>query len=383
MKKLAIITTHPIQYNAPFFKLFSEKKEILLKVFYTWEQSKEKVYDEKFKKEIKWNIPLLKGYAYTFVKNISKTPGSGTYKGVINPTLNREVENWHADYILIYGWNHQSHLKAMKYFKGKIPVYFRGDSTLIDEVPGIKTFLRRIWLTYIYKHIDAAFYVGTNNKNYYLKHGVKAEQLIYAPHAVDNERFFDNNGDYEKKATIWKKELGYKETDFIFLYAGKYEPKKNPLFLIETAKVLKDSFFLFVGSGELEDKMKLASLGLKNVKFLPFQNQSEMPIVYRLGDVFVLPSVGPQEQWGMAINEALACDIPVIVSEKVGCAKDLVIENETGYIFSFKNKPAFITDFIKFANQHNHIKNKLKTKTIINRFSFDVTAFNIIEELKK
>ena len=154
MKKLAIIITHPIQYYSPLFKLISDRNRIKIKVFYTWEQSKEKVFDKKFGKEIKWDIPLLEGYDYTFIKNIAKNPGSGQFKGVINPSLTKEIENWKADAILVYGWNHQSHFKAMRYFKGKIPVYFRGDSTLLDEKKGVKTILRRIWLKFVYRYID-------------------------------------------------------------------------------------------------------------------------------------------------------------------------------------------------------------------------------------
>jgi glycosyltransferase involved in cell wall biosynthesis len=60
------------------------------------------------------------------------------------------------------------------------------------------------------------------------------------------------------------------------------------------------------------------------VHFLGFQNQSRMPVVYRLGDIFVLPSRGPGETWGLAVNEAMACGCPVIVTSRVGCAPDLV-----------------------------------------------------------
>ena len=58
MKNLAIITTHPIQYNAPLFKLISERNKIKIKVFYTWEQSEDKIFDKIFGREIKWDIPL-------------------------------------------------------------------------------------------------------------------------------------------------------------------------------------------------------------------------------------------------------------------------------------------------------------------------------------
>ena len=254
--KLAIIITHPIQYYSPLFKLLTERGTLQIKIFYTWEQSQEKIFDKKFGKEIKWDIPLFEGYDYVFVRNTSKKPGSGTYNGVVNPTLIKEIEIWKADAILVFGWNHHSHFKAMRYFKGKIPVYFRGDSTLLDEQSGIKTILRRMWLSYIYKFIDSALYVGTNNKNYFLKHGLKEKQLFFAPHAIDNDRFYDKTGKYQQKADKWRAELGLSKKNIVFLFIGKFEKKKNPLLLIEIANKYPEYKFLFVGSGELEQKMK-------------------------------------------------------------------------------------------------------------------------------
>ncbi len=63
-----------------------------------------------------------------------------------------------------------------------------------------------------------------------------------------------------------------------------------------------------------------------------------MPILYRLGNVFCLPSKGPGETWGLAVNEAMASSRPVIVSNKVGCAADLVSEGANGYLFNYNDK---------------------------------------------
>lgn len=342
--KLAIIITHPIQYYAPLFKLLTERDILQIKVFYTWEQSEKMIFDKKFGREIKWDIPLLDGYKYTFVKNISKNPNSGSFRGVINPTLNKEIEDWGADAILVFGWNHHSHFKAMRFFKGKIPVYFRGDSTLLDEQAGVKTILRRLWLTYVYSFVDKALYVGTNNKQYFLKHGLKEKQLSFAPHAIDNGRFYDKTEEYQQKADKWRTELNLKKNDFVFLFVGKFEKKKNPVLLIEIAAEFPKYKFIFVGSGELEEEMKQKAGN--NILFLPFQNQSMMPVVYRLGDVFVLPSQGPGETWGLAVNEAMACGKAVLVSEKVGCAVDLVRNGENGYIFE--------------SGKLNDLRNKIK-----------------------
>lgn len=340
MKKLAIITTHPIQYNAPIFKLLSERGRIELKVFYTWENAKEGFFDKKFKQEIKWDIPLLDGYDYLFVKNTAKDQGSHHRKGIINPTLISEIKVWKADAVLVYGWNFVSHFKAMRYFKGKLPVLFRGDSTLLDEQPGIKTSLRRKVLKLVYRYIDFALYVGTNNKHYYLKHGVKEEKLIFAPHAIENERFYGFDKDYENKVTVWKKEMGVKENDLVFLYAGKFEEKKDPIILIKTALNLANNNmkFIFAGDGELKTKLVEMANNNTNILFLPFINQSKMPLLYRLADVFVLPSKGPGETWGLAINEAMACSKAIVASNKVGCAIDLVKDGENGYIFEAQNQ---------------------------------------------
>jgi glycosyltransferase involved in cell wall biosynthesis len=354
------------------FKLLAEKNKIKIKVFYTWEQSKERVYDKKFGKEIKWDIPLLEGYDYTFVKNTAKNPGSGHFYGVINPTLISEIEEWNANAILVFGWNHQSHFKAMRHFKGKIPVYFRGDSTLLDETIDLKISLRRIWLKLVYRYIDYAFYVGINNKKYYLKHGLKEKQLIFAPHAIDNKRFYDDDGQYAKKAMIWRKELGYSENDKVILFVGKFEPKKNPLLLIDAAKEIQKYKFLFVGNGKLENEMKNRADEFSNIQFLPFQNQSLMPVVYRLGSVFVLPSKGPGETWGLAVNEAMACGLPVLVSNKVGCAIDLVEYGKNGFIFKSDDIDDLIEKLSLFENNYGEFGKK--SKKIIKNWSFEEIA---------
>ncbi|MFT4806094.1 MAG: hypothetical protein ACI9YE_003325, partial [Psychroserpens sp.] len=228
MKKLAIVSTHPIQYNAPWFALLAAQW-IDIKVFYTWSEAKEKVKDRTFGKEIKWDIPLLKGYNYEFVENIAKKPGSHHFYGIDCPTLINQIKEFEPDAILVFGWKFKSHLKVLRVFHGKISVWFRGDSTLLDEQLGFKTFLRRQVLRWIYSHVDKAFYVGSANKAYFLKHGLKESQLIYAPHAIDNGRFGDDSSkNYELQANEWRERLGFKDQDLVVVFAGKFESKKQP-----------------------------------------------------------------------------------------------------------------------------------------------------------
>lgn len=331
MRRLAIITTHPIQYNAPWFRLLAERNVIQVKVFYTWSQVEhEEKFDPGFGKNIEWDIPLLEGYDFTFVRNVSKHPGSKNYSGIDNPTLVDEVRSWHPEAVLVFGWRFKSHLDAIKYFKNKIPVLFRGDSTTLDDSSGFRDWLRYRVLRRIYKNIDFALFTGSENKKYFLRSGLTESQLIYVSHAVDNTWFREHGNRID-----FRRQLGIPNDEIVFLFAGKLEIKKNPG-LLATSFLdmnLSGTHLVFVGNGPLELDLK-SKFTNPRIHFIDFQNQQLMPSVYKMADVFVLPSQGSGETWGLAVNEAMASGRAVLVSNKCGCAVDLVDDGMNGYVFA-------------------------------------------------
>ena len=384
MFKIAIITTHPIQYNAPLFKLLNERKKVSSKIFYTWGQSKSKLFDPGFGNEREWDIPLLEGYDYEFVENISRKHGSHHFKGIDNPSLIEKIKEYSPDAILIYGWNFKSHLKILTYFKNKKPIWFRGDSTLLDEPKGfsLKKIIRRQFLKWVYSHIDQALYVGKQNKEYFLKHGVKESQLKYAPHTVDINRFMDDELKKEEQAIIWRNEIGISDEMTVFLYAGKFYGLKQIDVLIHAFKKLPNSKcrLLLVGNGEQEQSLKEMSLSDSRIIFQSFKNQSEMPWVYKAGNVFVLPS--SSETWGLSINEAMASSRPVIATDKCAGSYDL-ITNETGWIVESGN----IEELSHIMNYCCENPEKIKkmgvvAKENILKYNNDIVA-DTIEKLAK
>jgi glycosyltransferase involved in cell wall biosynthesis len=330
--RLAIITTHPIQYYAPVFKLLHEKQQVDIKVFYTWGESAQQKFDPGFGKTISWDVPLTDGYPYEWVENTSADPGSHHFKGIVNPGLITQIKGWQADAILVYGWAYDSHLKVIRHFKNKLPVYFRGDSTLLDAQKGLKALLRPVFLKWVYHHITHAFYVGSNNKAYFKKYGLNARQLSFAPHAIDNDRFGVHR---TVEANKLRQSLGINPAETLILFAGKLEEKKSPQLLLDAFLTLNmpNTHLLFVGNGDLEVSLKTNAGKKNNVHFIDFHNQSLMPVVYQACDLFCLPSKGPGETWGLAVNEAMAAGKPVLVSDKCGCAVDLVVPGLTGEIF--------------------------------------------------
>jgi glycosyltransferase involved in cell wall biosynthesis len=341
-RKLAIVCTHPIQYYAPVFRALAGSGQIDLRVFYTWSQAAaDGMFDSGFGTQVKWDVPLLDGYAYQFVGNVAKRPGLDHFGGLNTPTLTREIEAWRPDAVLIYTWNSRAHLRALRYFKSKLPVLFRGDSTLLDQRTWWRALLRRLFLTWVYSHVDVAIAVGTNNRNYFAWCGLPLRRIALAPHSIDTVRFGSDSADHENLAAKWRQELGISPEATVILFAGKLQLKKNPGLLLDAFAALSDrSRLVFVGNGELESELKARAKAIEGVHFMPFQNQKVMPAVYRLGDIFVLPSQGPEETWGLALNEAMASGRAVIASSKAGGACDLIQSGENGWIVESGNRKA-------------------------------------------
>lgn len=379
MKRLAIVITHPIQYYVPVFQMLAQKCH--LKVFYTWGKAwLTSRYDPGFEKTIEWDIPLLEGYDFEFVENISAEPGSHHTKGIVNPTIINEIKRFGPDAILVHGYSYKSHLLTLRHFKGKVPVWFRGDSTLLNEKNSLKSILKKVYLTWVFNHLDKAFYVGTNSKAYFKKFGLKENQLIFSPHAVDNKRF--GIAQFNAVSAL-KKKLGIRVNDVVILYAGKFEAVKNLTILINAFKLIdsnsKNIKLLLVGNGPQEELLKVLANDDKRIIFMDFQNQTYLPVIYQTCDLFCLPS--NSETWGLAINEAMAAGKAILASDKVGCAVDLVTA-KNGKIFRSGDLSSLTETLKIMAKDKNQLQQfGLHSSQIIKNWSFEQQVAVIIQQL--
>ncbi len=329
MKRLAIVLTHPIQYYSPVFQRLA--KYVSLKVFYTKGNSSGH-YDPGFRQQVEWDIPLLEGYNFEFLNNTAGSSESKGFFGVDNPDAIQKITAFKPTTILVYGWAYKSHLKILMHFHGKTKVLFRGDSTAMQRLPWYRAIAKKAVLRWVYKHVDIALYVGSQNKLYFQKYGMKEAQLVFAPHAIDNARFRSCR---HAEAMALRRALAIRDQELLILFAGKLTDIKNPLILLKAFCDIspRNAHLLFVGSGHLEEQLKSnASDCMSKVHFLPFQNQQYMPVIYQSCDLFCMPTRPPGESWGLAINEAMAARKAILCSSMVGAASDLVT-HENGRIF--------------------------------------------------
>jgi glycosyltransferase involved in cell wall biosynthesis len=336
-KRLAIIISHPIQYYAPLHQRLARRNDLSVKVFFTWHDGREAAKDTGFGMPLAWDIPLTEGYDFEKVPNRSSNPGTHHFFGLRNPTLIERVGAWQPDVVQITGWAWHSHLLAMYAFyrMGKA-VLFRGDSHLLNSPRrGARWHLKRAILTRVFSWPSRFLVVGAANRAYYEAFGVGPERLAACTHSIDVDRFAQKTDQYDEEARLLRRQLGISEDKCVLLFAGKFERIKQPVELMRAAQAVSNPnlMLVMVGSGELGAEIAAMAAGdSARFRILPFQNQTRMPVIYRLGNLYVQPSAS--ETWGLAVNEALACGRPVLVSDRVGCAAD-VVDASCGRVFSW------------------------------------------------
>lgn len=343
--KIAFLLTHPIQYFSPFFREIAKHPQIDLTVYYCSDESIKGMKDVGFGKEIKWDIPLLEGYKYRTLKNHSPKPSIfAGFFGLINTGIINELKEERYDALIVHGWNYFTNIVAIittKLFGVK--VFIRGENPLNQELgkPRYKILIKKvIFKRLLFRIIDNFLYVGQQNKEFYEFYGVPESKLSFVPYAVENERFIRGYEEYKNRKGEIKKEIGISPYKVVILFSGKLIVKKRPMDLLMAYERLQseNKALVYIGDGYLRENLEeyTKKRNLKDVYFFGFKNQTELPKYYVASDIFVLPStIG--ETWGLVVNEAMCFHLPIIVSDMVGCGKDLVKHGENGYIYPVGN----------------------------------------------
>jgi len=333
--RIAYVTSHPIQYQVPLFRALARTAGVDFKVFFGTDWGVSGQFDPGFGRRITWDIPLLEGYAHSFIRNVARRPSVARFSGLVNPTIGLELKRWQADVVVQHGYAHATSWLTMVQCRVLgIPVLLSGDSHLLAHRSTRSRLGRFVAAAMMRRLLAGAVAIGTLNREYWLSFGIPGERIYFAPYWVDNEFFQSRAASARQRAQQWRRELAIDEDAKVVVFAGKLIPVKDCATLIKAfgAAALPNTALVIVGEGELRQSLEIQAARFPGlaIKFVGFLNQTEIPAAYALADVFVLPSV--RESWGLVVNEAMNLATAVIVSDQVGCAPDLVAA-DNGWVF--------------------------------------------------
>ncbi len=386
-KKVIFFNTHPIQYFAPLYAEINKDKFFDLEVWYGTRHGLGGEIDKQFGTNVKWDIPILEGYKYKFLKNYALNPGLyNGFFGVVNLGIWTELRKLpKKSIIIVHGWKPFSAIFALLCSKilGHVTC-LRAESPLIHEEGRSKRsiFLRKLFFKhFLFKRVDKFLFIGEQNRLFYEFYGVSTSKLIFIPYAVNNEYFHNEYENLIQKKEYLKQKSQIPIHQQVILFSGKFIDKKRPLDLINAYDLLENKnniTLILMGEGELrvELEKEIINKDLKNVVITGFINQTKISDYYIMADIFVMCS-DYGETWGLSTNEAMNFHLPIIISDRTGNFSDLVKNNgfvfKTGDIIDLKNK----IEKVLSTSNNERIKMAISSKKIVDTYSYQTIIKNL------
>jgi len=370
------------------FRYLAADPAISLTVFFLTDLSAGPHYDAGFATKLRWDIPLG-GYPHRFLSAADHAHPLSFWRPSVGG-LWRLLASGGFDALWVHGYAHQALLRAIMYARlNGVSVVLRGDTRLGPPQPAlVKRGVKRTLLPRLFKLFDAFLAIGSSNRDHYRYHGVADHRIFMTPYAVDNHFFAERAAAASLHRDSFRSALGLAKGHPIILFVGKLQRLKGVHDLLEAfVRIAPDCrrappYLLFVGDGEertaLEARVRL--LRTDYVRFIGFKNQTQLPAYYDLCDLFVLPSAN--EAWGLVLNEVMNAGKPVIASDRVGAARDLIREGVNGFVFP-AGQVAALSERITavLARPATAARMGLVSRQIVSGWNFEADRIGLIEAL--
>lgn len=199
----------------------------------------------------------------------------------------------------------------------------------------VRTHIRELLKRWLFPKVDAIVTVGPDGRQFAERYGASAERIFFAPHTIDVFHYWNSANNARPHRDALRKKLGLTGTTFI--YVGRLWWGKGINYLLEAFEAVQRQSvtqvsLLVVGDGPEEAKLKQFCIdrGVRNVVFSGFKQKPDLPRYYALADVFVFPTLG--DPYGLVVDEAMACSLPVISTTAAGEIRDRIVDGVNGYL---------------------------------------------------
>jgi glycosyltransferase involved in cell wall biosynthesis len=338
---LTIVTTHPIQYQTPIFRELARRNRVPFEVIFLCDHAYRKSFDAELGVSFSWDVDLLDGFNSRFIAR-GRSP-VGFWSLQIPPSDWGLLLRRKSKVVWIQGWQVAGYWQAALAAKlSGANLWLRAETNLRSGSGRFRV-ARSAALRALFGAVDRFLCIGAANRDLYLSFAVTSERLANAPYCVENERFRSAATACAADRDAIRREWNVPADAFTFLFVGKLIDKKRPLDICAAAEIVlrrapaRKIHLLWVGAGELEPQARVAAASIAEKSgvgssFVGFLNQSEIAKAYCAADCLILPS-GPDETWGLVVNEAMASGRPAIISDACGCASDLRLPGRDDLIF--------------------------------------------------
>ena len=323
-RRLTIITEIIAPYRIPVFNVLAEHPEIDLHIIFLAETDPTQRQWLVYKNEIRFSYEVLPSWRRRMRKQ----------NLLVNWGVTAALRRAAPDVIVCGGYNYVAFWRALSWARdNEIPFLLWLESTAKDHRYKSTTIeaLKKNFM----QQCSAFIVPGKASLGYLRQHGISAQQIFVAPNAVDTHFFAHHAEKVRHDPDTHRKMLNLPAR--FFLFAGRLVPEKGIFDLLEAYAMLplelrQQVALVLVGDGpsRAEISRRAAAIKCGLVKIAGFAQREQLASYYALAETFVFPT--HTDPWGLVVNEAAACGLPVIASDVAGCVSDLLEDRWNGRV---------------------------------------------------
>ncbi len=357
--RVLIVSSHPIQYASAYFREMARQPCLDLRVAYCSLRGAEPALDPGFGTTVQWDVPLLDGYDWVHVPNHGNN--SESFWAIWNPGLWKLIRTGKFDAVLCYlSYRYPSFW--ISYFASKLAgsVFLFGcdqHSLLSRDGRTWKGWLKKLGWPLLYSLADQVIVSSNPARSLILSLGIPEQDVTLVPLTVANDWWDAQVKRVNRVAT--RAAWGANSQTLVVLFCAKLQPWKRPMDVLRAFAQadLSDALLVYAGEGAQHQELEKEATALRvgeRVRFLGFVNQSQLPAVYAAADLMVLPS--EFEPFGVVVNEASCCGCPVVASDRVGAAMDLIAPVDPRLIYPCGDIQALAALLRELCRDHRHLQ---------------------------
>jgi glycosyltransferase involved in cell wall biosynthesis len=389
--RLGVVFTHPTQHHGPLWRKLSEQPGLSIKVLYLSDENQGGGDRDLGSSSQAWDVDLLSGYEYEYLKDLSGKVSSQQTKSVISPKLLELLTPENFDAIFMQSFvNYSYRLTALLCKLRGIPLIMQNDATIMSD--GRYSRSRRIAMAVLYPWMlnfaDYWLSCGDHNEIHLRHYGVADKKIVRGCHPIDGERFERSIAQSQDEILQIRQELSWDADTIIYGFAGKYIDRKNPFEFIDgIAKAhQRDPRIrgVMIGGGDLESEINQRIAPLKGeVLDLGFVNQSKIPLYYAAMDAFVVTSwIDPHP---LVVSEAMASGTPPILSDRCGNwgYSDTVRHRYNGLVYPCGNAAALADAMLEMTDLETRQRYACRSKEVFYRQDLNCEVNAFIEAIER
>jgi glycosyltransferase involved in cell wall biosynthesis len=339
MPRIAVVASHVIQYQDPFFRKLAAAPGIDVTVLFCSREGANVYRDVDMQTSLRWDIELLQGYRHRFLRNIGWGQG---FVRLVNPGIAPAIVRGRYDAVLFMtGWAWATAWLGFAACRiARVPIFLFGDSSFIPDEHSLRARIRSRVIRALFRRTAAFMISGTFNAGYYKHYGGDERRFFPMPWAIDNERFGEAGHLRPGEREELRARYGIAPGKMVALYSGKLIERKDPRTLLAAFASMRHrdrAALVFMGDGALRPELEriVKENEIPDVHFIGFVNQTEIPKHYAMADVFALPSAFDPR--ATVVNEAMVSGLPLILTDRCGPVGDIA-RQDNAFVMKFGDR---------------------------------------------